>query len=88
MCTAQAHLPGLEETYALQSAMSALGISGHCAASEPCPLYPRKRTSVSRVGRLNCVAMRLITRDYPGLPIENFVCSSTPSATATFDGLR
>src|SRR5581483_2018253 len=28
------------------------------------------------------------TRNYSALRVENFVCSSTPSATATFDGLR
>jgi hypothetical protein len=60
--------------------------SGHVRCISRCLLYPRKRTWVGRVGRLHCVVIRSNTRDYSGLRVESFVCSSTPSAT--FSGSR
>jgi hypothetical protein len=51
-----------------------------------CPLYPQERT-IWRVGRSDWV-FRENTLNCLGLRGENFVCSCTPSATTTFDGLR
>jgi hypothetical protein len=52
MSTAQAHLPGLEETYALQSAMSALGHKQTFAAQNAMSALPRKADMCSALGHV------------------------------------
>ena len=82
---------GQKPTFAVQIGMSAL----HANATEKADIEADASPGTTRapavpvgeVVRTAYVILRPNTRDYSGLRVENFVCSSASSATATFDGL-